>query len=1567
MTTQYITWYSYDKVDCNADCPVDVVICIPTGLIKLEEGSTFILQTILGQMHGQCLVDTGCGTTKYKIQLSYDDEQINEGMTLYASQITGVLCKDSCLLKYFQDLSQINFTVEDTESINLTLELGEPLNLFADVNISADAGNTITIQPDGLFVPASNSLTMGVIDSEAKSANGAVIDNFELIMQTADGNFPGLVSTGAQLFAGEKTFQADIHTESNIVYDNDLIILSDTVDGTDNLSLILAGGGGSSSARGALIIARGNEAGVNPGWLRLASGTVAGAMITLDTAGVTRLSVNQAGAIALPILTASLPLKLNASNEVISAAINLASAEVTGVLPIANGGTGASAVGTANQMLGVNAAGNALEYKALTANLAGDITNVGTINMVGATFTHVGLSFISNTVDGTDNVLTTIAGGGATTTTRGALVIVRGNETGLLPGWITLSAGDAALASLAFATAGLNRMVINAAGAVSLPLLTASLPLKLNASNEIISQAINLAGAEVTGLLPVANIAPGTNGDVLTTTGGVAVWAAGGGGISSIGPIDTQVKSADGAVIFGTSLVMQTADATNPGLVSATTQTIAGAKTLSGQLILGNHVIYTDANFTIQANTADAADTKRIGLSGGGAAFDSTRGGQVNAFGNEHATKPGYVEIVAGNVTGSAVTINSQISTGGLFLQIAGTTELEVSSTAVTIATNNLLLPFSTSNIISGASSLDADVTNVTGAGVGLAIVRNTSSNADNAALIGNGANTLGAALKGFKTRSASGTDGNTAVVTGDTLFTVSALGATGVAYANAARIEFACEGTIATGIVPGTILLYTANSSGTSTEAFRIKSTQVIQINSTAYTASLPLKLDASKNIISQAITLSGSEVTGTLPVSKGGTGTTFVGMSAEDIILGASSSALKSLPAGVNGDVLTMVAGVVAWQAAGSGLTNLNGLVASTQTFATGTTGTDFNISSVTSTHTFNIPSASATARGLITTGTQTIAGDKVFTDDVTAASFIVQDGGGIDGALYSDGVINVILDSTVAGNRLAFAVEGTIRAFFEETNGTYHVLTDINIESGTDIVYDSLASGFGLIIRSGSADGADNSLLSLAGGGTTSDARGASVQIHGNEGAAPGDLVLKAGNVAGGEIELYSGGSLRLFLNSGGNLSYTQTDFNIISNSADGSDNKQISINAGGATRDTARGAWATFYGNEHANTGQIIIAAGNVSGGNINLLTEFAGTKVVLGDNITTTARIAVLNTGDIQYSPTNFIITADTADASDTKAITISGGGATGSARGGTIQLFGNENAGLGRIDYIAGNISGGTHNFHTSGALKLSITTGGDLAYSATTFTIGADTSDASDTKSVVLAGGGTSSSTRGASISVTGNESADTGGYALTTGNVSGAFAQYSAAHSTGYHLFRTASTEALRIKADQSLQVNSSFYTASLPLKLDASKNVISQAINLTSATEVSNGVTTAYVGTTDTQTLTNKRITKRVVTTTDDATAVIDIDVTDQYQLTAMANPTTISTTGTPTAGQSLIIRLKDNGTARALTWDGVFRAIGVTLPTTTVISKTVYIGCIYNLTDTKWDAIAVAQEA
>ena len=86
-------------------------------------------------------------------------------------------------------------------------------------------------------------------------------------------------------------------------------------------------------------------------------------------------------------------------------------------------------------------------------------------------------------------------------------------------------------------------------------------------------------------------------------------------------------------------------------------------------------------------------------------------------------------------------------------------------------------------------------------------------------------------------------------------------------------------------------------------------------------------------------------------------------------------------------------------------------------------------------------------------------------------------------------------------------------------------------------------------------------------------------------------------------------------------------------------------------------------------------------------------------------------------------------------------------------------------------------------------------------------------------------------------------------------------------------------------------------------------------------------------------------------------------------NEYYLTALAvaTATFAAPSGAAVNGNTLLIRIEDNGTARILAWNAIYEAVGVTLPLTTVVGKKMYIGCIYNSTDSKWDVVSVTQEA
>lgn len=104
--------------------------------------------------------------------------------------------------------------------------------------------------------------------------------------------------------------------------------------------------------------------------------------------------------------------------------------------------------------------------------------------------------------------------------------------------------------------------------------------------------------------------------------------------------------------------------------------------------------------------------------------------------------------------------------------------------------------------------------------------------------------------------------------------------------------------------------------------------------------------------------------------------------------------------------------------------------------------------------------------------------------------------------------------------------------------------------------------------------------------------------------------------------------------------------------------------------------------------------------------------------------------------------------------------------------------------------------------------------------------------------------------------------------------------------------------------------------------------------------------------------------------VTSITSSATPTINTDTCDAVSITALATAITSMTanlSGTPANFDKLLFRIKDDGTARAITWGAKFVAGGIALPTTTVISKVLTVGFIYDTVKAAWCCVAVAQEA
>jgi hypothetical protein len=107
---------------------------------------------------------------------------------------------------------------------------------------------------------------------------------------------------------------------------------------------------------------------------------------------------------------------------------------------------------------------------------------------------------------------------------------------------------------------------------------------------------------------------------------------------------------------------------------------------------------------------------------------------------------------------------------------------------------------------------------------------------------------------------------------------------------------------------------------------------------------------------------------------------------------------------------------------------------------------------------------------------------------------------------------------------------------------------------------------------------------------------------------------------------------------------------------------------------------------------------------------------------------------------------------------------------------------------------------------------------------------------------------------------------------------------------------------------------------------------------------------------------------RITKRSSAESSNATPSINSDNIDIHEITALAVAlTSFTITGAPVRGQELLISIKDDGTARAITLGSNFESSGLSLPTTTTVSVKMTMRFLWNVATSKWALISISESS
>lgn len=359
----------------------------------------------------------------------------------------------------------------------------------------------------------------------------------------------------------------------------------------------------------------------------------------------------------IPGLAASLPVKTDASSNLVAAGIDLSSAtEVLNTLPINRGGTNSNSALNNNRVM-ISSGGAIVENAALAVSspLRSDGSGLPTTGNLNAATELTGLvplanggtnknatasngAFVYSDADSFElSIIGTagqpvLSGGAGAPTYFGATGVVKATAGVLSTSAVDLTTEVTGILPLANGGTNKNMTAVNggfvwtdadsqevtAAGTAGQPVLSggAGTPTYFGSTGVVKANAGVLSTSnvslttEVTGVLPEANggtnqstyatgdilyasapnvlskLPAGANGDYLQLTAGVPDWVTvAASGVQTIGTIDSVAKSANGGVISGTALIFQNADGTFPGLVSVAAQSFAGLKTFINGII----------------------------------------------------------------------------------------------------------------------------------------------------------------------------------------------------------------------------------------------------------------------------------------------------------------------------------------------------------------------------------------------------------------------------------------------------------------------------------------------------------------------------------------------------------------------------------------------------------------------------------------------------------------------------------------------------------------------------------------------------------------------------------------------------------------------------------------------------------------------------------------------------------------------------------------------------------------------------------------------------------------------